>query len=294
MTWWEDDRCGDDFQEKSKSTRAKMKALEDYTKELQATKKREEIMKETIDQWIETKKIYKNVEVVQLPEPDFPESHSYYSLLLRRQSLRAYSNEPLTLQEISYLLWASTGVQRIERRFGMPFGFRTAPSAGGIYPTETYLAVKNVTGLDPGIYHYNVEKHHLEFIKKGDFHEQLKSACQNQNWVLHAPVIFLWTAIFRRTTVNYTQRGYRYVYLDTAHIGAQCAFAALDLKMGSVPIAAFYDDEINAILGADGKKESILYLTLVGRPKNWKKYEDRMLKCHDRVEEWRNNPNFQL
>jgi len=271
-----------------------MKAYEDYSKELMATKSREEIIKEMVDKRLETQKTYKDVEVIQLPKPDIPESHSYKSLLLLRQSLRAYSKEPLTLQEISYLLWASTGVQRIERRLGMPFGFRTAPSAGGIYPNETYLAIKNVTGLEQGIYYYNVEKHHLEFIKKGDFSGQLKSACGDQNWVLHAPVVFLWTAIFQRTANNYGQRGYRYVYMDVAHIGAQCAFAALDLKMGSVPIAAFYDDEINDILGADGEKESVIYLTLVGRPKNWEEYEKRMLKCHDRVEEWRNNPDYQI
>jgi SagB-type dehydrogenase family enzyme len=82
----------------------------------------------------------------------------------------------------------------------------------------------------------------------------------------HAAVIFVWTAIFNRSKCKYGQRAYRYIYLDAGHIAENLALGAVSLSLGSCPIAALYDDEVNSLIDVDGIKESVIYLSAVGVP----------------------------
>ena len=216
--------------------------------------------------WANKPEIYKSYpssKTIQLPKDLREATISFSDILQKRRSTRTFSEEPLSMVDLAFLLWASTGIQRIEHGYA----FRTAPSAGALYPIETYIAVNNVEDLDKGVYHYNIEKHLLEEIKLGDFGETLAHAALDQEMCVDSAVVFIWTAVFQRSVWKYSQRAYRYVYLDAGHIAQNLALAATSINCGSCHIGAFFDDEINSIMAIDGKEESTICLSVVGHPK---------------------------
>jgi SagB-type dehydrogenase family enzyme len=192
-----------------------------------------------------------------------------------RRSGRDFSEEPLALMELSLLLLASTGITASD---GYSF-YRASPSAGALYPIETYVVAHRVSELQPGTYHYRHLSqddeqrlspkggHALEQLRRGDMRRQVAEAALDQTIAAEAAAVFTWTAVFERACWKYRERAYRYVYLDAGHIAAQLSLAAVALGLESCPIAAFYDDELNELLGVDGATESSLYLTVVGRPR---------------------------
>jgi SagB-type dehydrogenase family enzyme len=131
---------------------------------------------------------------------------------------------------------------------------------------ETYLAIHDVEGIEPGVYHYAVGKHELDQLKVGDFRTEIARAALDQEIAYLANVVFVWTAVFERAKWKYRQRAYRYVYLDAGHIAQNVALAAVALGLGSCQIAALYDEEANRLLDVDGANESTIYMTVVGRP----------------------------
>ena len=158
----------------------------------------------------ETYKSYPSSKTIQLPNVLQEATMGLAEVLRRRKSIRAFSNQPLSLDDLGFLLWASTGIQRVEQGYE----FRTAPSAGALYPIETYIAANNIEDVDSGIYHYNIKNHLLEKIKAGSFGADLAHAALDQKMCAIASVVFIWTAIFRRSKWKYKQRAYRYIYLD--------------------------------------------------------------------------------
>ena len=133
---------------------------------------------------------------VSLQESTF----NFTEVLRRRKSVRSFSLQPLSKVDLAFLLWASTGIQRIEHGYE----FRTAPSAGALYPIETYLAANNVEDLSEGIYHYNIKNHLLEEIKLGNFGGKLAHAALDQEMCADASVVFIWTAVFERSKWKYS------------------------------------------------------------------------------------------
>ena len=168
----------------------------------------------------------------------------------------------MSKEQLSYLVWASTGIQRRERGYE----YRTAPSAGALYPIETYIIINNVEKIAQGVYHYNIEHHLLEEIKRGDFRSAITKAALDQMMCYHSSVVFVWTAIYNRSKCKYGQRAYRYIYLDAGHIAANLALSATSINLGTCQIGALYDDEVNQIIGVDGITESTIYLSVVGVP----------------------------
>jgi SagB-type dehydrogenase family enzyme len=209
-----------------------------------------------------TYKRYPSVPKVTLASPQARDGASIWQVLAKRRSVRRFQDEALQTAELSQVLWAAQGITRT----GRGFGFRTAPSAGALYPIETYLAIHAVEGIEPGIYHYSVEEHALEQLKVGDFRMDIARAALDQEIAYGANVVFVWTAIFQRSKWKYRQRAYRYIYLDAGHIAQNVALAAVALGLGSCQIAALYDDEANALLDVDGEEESTIYMTVMGRP----------------------------
>lgn len=207
-------------------------------------------------------KEYSRAERIELPKFEIHASMPLHEILMNRKSIRRFKERPLTLQQLSYLLWASTGIQRTEDGFD----FRTSPSAGALYPIETYLVVNNVNDLERGVYHYAIKQHALEVIGFGDHREKVRLAALFQEMCFHAPVVFIWTAVFFRSIWKYEQRAFRYVYLDAGHIAANLALSSTALGLGSCQIAALFDDEVNAIIEVDGYDESTLYMSVVGVP----------------------------
>jgi len=159
------------------------------------------------------------------------------------------------------LLYLADGITA--HKYGI--GFRSAPSAGALYPIEIYPVVNRVTGLEPGIYHYNVRDHALELLKGGDYRGQLIRYCLGQEMPGTANVVLILTAIFHRTRWKYRERAYRYVMLEAGHIGQNIYLAATAMGMGACAIGAFLDDPINRLLEVDGVREAVVYLLTVGR-----------------------------
>ncbi len=196
-----------------------------------------------------------------LPAPDIKKGLPLWRAIQLRRSRRRYTPEPLNETELSQLLWACQGVSAKVADYLL----RTAPSAGALYPLETYIIAARIQGLEPGLYHYAVPTHALEFIGQGDFSGRISSAGFGQNMLKLAPVIFLWTAIPARSQWKYKERAWRYIYLDAGHLAQNLHLAAVSLGLGCCAIGAFYDEEVNAVLGVDGKNETVVYLSTVGR-----------------------------
>ena len=144
--------------------------------------------------------------------------------------------------------------------------FRTAPSAGGLYPVETYLSVRSVEGLESGMYHFRPLNADLEFLKRGDYARALANAALGQGMVADAQVTFIWSAVLERSKWKYRERAYRYIYIDAGHIGQNLYLAAEALGLGSCTIGAFFDEDVNSLIGVDGINETVIYLGCVGWP----------------------------
>jgi SagB-type dehydrogenase family enzyme len=239
------ERAGDEFQERTKYHRERMTGGElDWAS-------RPEVYKE-----------YPDARKIALACKTKIETLSLDEALLKRKSIRHYAADPLSTDQLSYLLWASTGVQRTERGCE----FRTAPSAGALYPIETYVVVNRVDGIPAGVYHYSVREHCLDVIGEGDFSSEIAIAALGQKMCMEAAAVIVWTAIFQRAKWKYEQRAYRYIYLDAGHIGENLALAATAIGLGSCQVGALFDEEVNRIVGVDGTEEGVVYMSAVGRP----------------------------
>ncbi len=214
------------------------------------------------EKWPGSHKSYPGAARITLPSPEKKVPCSLWSCLEQRRSIRHFRDQPLSAAILSLLLWASQGITA--KKYGLPL--RTAPSAGALYPIETYLSIQKVTDIPAGIYHYDVAAHALERLNSGQFGLQLSQAALDQHFIAEAAVVFIWTAIFARSSVKYRQRAYRYVYLDAGHIAQNLALAAVACDLGSCQVGAFYDEEVNLLLGVDGREESAIYLTAIGYP----------------------------
>ncbi|MCS7286458.1 MAG: SagB/ThcOx family dehydrogenase [Anaerolineae bacterium] len=206
-------------------------------------------------------KEYPNAPTIPLPKPVPIGKMSVEEALEKRRSIRDYSREPLSLQELSLLLHLTDGITLW--RYGI--GFRTAPSAGALYPIEIYLVINRVEGLKPGIYHYNVRAHTLELLKEGDFRQEMVNYCLGQEMPGTAAVTFILTAMFQRIRWKYRERAYRYILLEGGHIGQNIYLGATAMGLGACAIGAFLDDPVNSLIGIDGKREAVIYILTVGK-----------------------------
>ncbi len=197
--------------------------------------------------------------VFRLPEPVTEGGMGLWECIARRRSFREYSPIPLSLSELSQLLWATQGITEPY------FRLRAAPSAGALYPLETYVVVNLAEGLERGVYRYLVEEHALEMRLKGDLRQSIASAALEQEFLADAGAVFIWTAVPERTKSRYGERGWRYIYKDAAHACANLYLAAVALGLGCCAIGACFDDEVNWLLGIDGVRETVVYLASVGR-----------------------------
>jgi SagB-type dehydrogenase family enzyme len=210
----------------------------------------------------ETYKQYPDKPRVALPRPATEGGAPLWDILSSRRSVRDFLERPVEAHQLSQILWASQGITA--EQFG--YKFRTVPSAGALYPVETYLIVNHIEGIPQGVYHYNVLEHCLEQIKEGDYRVTMARAALDQKIAYDANLVFAWTAVLERCKWKYKQRAFRYIYLDAGHISQTVAMAAVALGLGSCQVAALYDEEVNDLLGVDGSEETAIYLTVVGNP----------------------------
>lgn len=200
--------------------------------------------------------------VIALPEPERSGGNGLWSTITARRSQRDFTPSALTLAQLSQLLWAIQGVTG--RTDG--FLFRASASAGALYPNETYVFANRIQGCAAGLWHYQVRDHSLAQLVAGDLGEALAAACLSQEFCAEAAAVFAWGAVWERCAWKYGDRAVRYIYLDAGHLGGQLQLACQALGLGSVNIGAFFDEEVNALLGLDGESETAVYLTAVGVP----------------------------
>jgi len=196
-----------------------------------------------------------------LPPPSLDVGPSIWKAMEARRSFRDYKPIPISRQDLSTLLWATQGIT--EKSF-VPW-YRTSPSAGALHPIDTYLVVNRVEELPPGVYSFQVVEFSLVLKKAGDFSRHIADAALNQDLAGRAAVVFAWVAVIGRSRQKYRQRAYRYIYLDCGHIAQNLYLAAEALNLGCCGIAAFFDDEVNDLVGVDGQEETAIYLATVGR-----------------------------
>lgn len=202
-----------------------------------------------------------SLERVRLTSPDRGGGEPLFKLLNQRRSVRRFKAIPLELHMLSQLLWASQGLSHdLQHQPG-----RTAPSAGALYPIESYVVVNQVYGLKAGVYHYQVPEHMLVLIREGDFGQALAEAALGQTMIQNASCTFVWSAIAARSAWKYGERAFRYIYMDAGHIAQNLQLAAESCGLGLCPVAAFFDDEVNGILQLDGDHETVIYLAPLGK-----------------------------
>ena len=182
---------------------------------------------------------------------------------MKGPQLRKYAPESISLEELSYLLWCTQGVKKVN---GTSSTLRTVPSAGARHALDTYLLVNAVEGLESGYYRYIALEHKLMMIsKEEDLADKLMQACLNQKMITGSAVTFLWCAVMERMTWRYQERGYRYILLDAGHVCQNLYLASEAIGCGACAIAAFDDDQVNQLLGFNGEEQFIVYLATVGK-----------------------------
>lgn len=202
--------------------------------------------------------------VIDLPKPD-PKvitKRDVFACMADRRSRRKFTQAPLSLEELSFLLWATQGVREV-----IPGRtFRTVPSAGSRHPYETYIAAPRVTGLEPGIYRYLAIQHKLlQVAKIPDIAEKVTSISDNGKWIGDAAAMFMWAAMPYRGEWRYTREAARVMLIDAGHVCQNLYTAVEAIGCGTCGIGAFRQDQIDALFGLDGKDEYVVYWAPVGR-----------------------------
>ena len=184
--------------------------------------------------------------------------------ITKRRSHRQYTNTPLTLEELSYLLWAAQGVHEVWRE-GVAVR-RTVPSAGARHPFETYVVINRVQDVEAGLYRYLSMEHKLcRQYTDPALANKTASACHHQGFVSRSAVTFIWTAIPYRTEWRYALMAPKLVNLDAGHMCQNLYLAATSINAGTCAIAAYNQKELDALLGVDGEDEFAIYVAPVGK-----------------------------
>jgi SagB-type dehydrogenase family enzyme len=195
--------------------------------------------------------------VVKLPAPQHRGLVSVERALGTRRSVRHYNKLPLELEEASQLLWSAQGISNSR-------GYRTAPSAGALYPLEVYAVIGNVTDLAAGIYKYIIREHALIEKAAGDRRQDICRAALHQSYIAAAPVVLVFCTVNERVVNKYGDRAMQYVFMEVGHAAQNVCLQAVALGLGTVVIGAFKDSDIKAA-GHLTENEHPAYLIAVGR-----------------------------
>lgn len=204
-------------------------------------------------------------ELVDLPSPDTIEVPplDITAAFSQRKTWRKYTENPISLSELAYLLWQTQGVRKVTNR---PTTMRTVPSAGARHPFETFLLINRVQDLRPGLYRYLALEHKLAVVNlDADISQRIEENCGGQPYVGKSAVTFIWVADIYRSVWRYQERAYRYAFLDAGHVCQNLYLAVAPIGCGCCAIGAFDDDQINHTLGLNGTDQFVIYAATVGK-----------------------------
>jgi len=196
-----------------------------------------------------------NLIQIKLPPPRLKSKVSLEETIAKRRSIRRYRAGPVTLLQLSQILWSAQGITGAGK-------LRAAPSAGATYPLEVFAFVGNEgviaseakqakAKLQPGIYHYDVDSHSLLLHQPGDLREKLAEAALDQGLIANAPVDIVICALYTRTSYRYGRRGERYVHMEVGHVGENIHLQAVALGLATVEVGAFNDEMVRKVLGLE-------------------------------------------
>ena len=185
------------------------------------------------------------------------------SAVSNRKSRRSFSDIPLTLDELSLLLWVTQGIRK---RLDIGHALRTVPSAGARHAIETYLCILNVNGLDPGFYRYLPLEHQLlvEF-KDIEARQKIVQASFHQNWISNAAVVFVWSTIPYRMEWRYGLAAHKVILIDAGHVCQNLYLACEAIRAGTCAVAAYDQELMDQLIRLDGKDEFVIYMAAVGK-----------------------------
>lgn len=214
-------------------------------------------------------KRYAGADVYQLPREFSNSELSFDDVILQRRSIREFARQRLSLSEVAKLLYFSNGITgMLEPKGAYATQYlRASPSGGALYPIEIYFIALRVEELRKGIYHYCVRENQLECIAYEDVTMQLVRLTHQRALIEDSAGVIVLTGIFERTKFKYGERGYRFVLFEVGHVAQNILLVATSMKLGSVAVGGFIDDEINQILDIDGVDESTLYMIAIGKQK---------------------------
>lgn len=201
------------------------------------------------------------ISVVNLPAPEVTGQVSVETAIKNRRSVRTYTNQSLSLNDVSQLLWAAQGVTDTEKNY------RAAPSGGRAYPLEVYLLAGKggVTGLGEGLYHYNPSAHQLEKLSSSDIRSNLSEVADGQPWVSQAPVDIIITGVYQRTIDKYGNNNVsvRFVQQESGHAGENIYLEATARGLVTVALGSFDDAKVKTLLKLPSN-ENTLYIFPAG------------------------------
>lgn len=185
---------------------------------------------------------------IKLPKPAFTGKMSVESAMLKKKSVRHFSKDPLTLEQVSQLLWAANGALPVDAISGATV--KTLPSAGGIYPLEIFLLTGSdtVKGLPAGIFQYYAISNSLVQISQGDGRLALAQAALSQLWIASAPAVVVIAASFNKMTAKYGNQGIKYVFMESGSSNQNLFLQAeaLGLRIGTV--GAFEEGSVSSAI----------------------------------------------
>lgn len=184
-------------------------------------------------------------------------------LVRKRKSARQFKSSPISFEELQYLLLFSSGI--INSYDNVDDSRRPYPSAGARYPLEVYPIVLNCTGLEKGLYHYNVKENCLELLQQVNLEKELLIGTGGEEWLKDVGVVFVITGVLNRTRIKYHERGYRFVLIEAGHLAQNICLLATELGLGCCPLGGFVDKYFNKLLDINLQKEFTIYLLAVGK-----------------------------
>ena len=199
-----------------------------------------------------------NEDIYQLPRPGGERDACLGPILQERRTIRSFAPRSLSQMQVAQLLWAAQGVSS-------PEGYRTAPSAGALYPLELHLVAGKVEGLPVGSYRYDPARHRLEATVQGDLRQRLAETALNQHWIAEAPSNLVISAIETRTTAKYGRRGIRYVHMEVGHASQNLLLQAVALGLAGAIVGAFDDEHFKRLLRLPGEEHPLAILP-IGHP----------------------------
>ncbi|MDK2585346.1 SagB/ThcOx family dehydrogenase [Romboutsia sedimentorum] len=210
-----------------------------------------------------------NSDLIELPavNKDILVKNNVLDCINDRRSVRKYSNEKISLSELSYLLWSTQGIQTVRDEFS---ALRTVPSAGCTHPFETYLIINNVDNLKCGVYRYLPLEHKLLFIKTlANIDDKIDKATPNQpfvqGFVSKSAVVFAWSCIPYRSEHKFSIAAHKKILIDIGHVCQNLYISSESLDCGTCAIGIYDQNIIDSMLDLDVENEFVIYMACLGK-----------------------------